>query len=125
MAKKLTELGSAGALGQVKLGGNIAGMKKSAPPLPAGDPFENVEYTGDPEADTLAELNEYQKACKENIRNYQATIEGVFDSEFWFAVSFRNREAKEAFLKEFGIDRLGDKYIDGGQLAKMLRKLKK
>ena len=50
-------------------------------------------------------------------------MDGVFDSEFWFAVAFKDRETKEAFLKEFGIDKLGDKYIDGGKLAKLLRKL--
>lgn len=89
---------------------------------PDGTPFDDLSYTGNLEKDTKMELNEYQKALKESKRKYEKTMEGVFDSEFWFAVAFKDRESKESFLKEFGIDKLGDKYIDGGKLAKILRK---
>lgn len=121
--KKFGEFGNLDNLGNFGIPSTF-GMEKGAPPLPPGDPFDGVEYNGDPEHDTAAELNQYQKAVKENIRHYQKTIEGVFDSEFWFAVSFRNRTKKEAFLREFGIDQLGDKYIDGGKLAKLIRAMK-
>ncbi len=114
---KLGEMGDFNAKFNIRFG-----ESDKAPALPDGDPYADVEYTGDPEADTAAELDEYQKACKENIRNYSKTIEGVFDSEFFLCVCFQNRDAKEDFLKEFHLEDLGDKYIDGGKLAKIMRK---
>ena len=108
-------------LGVFKLNTADFGFMNEEPP--PGNPFDNVDYPGDLEGDCKAELNEYQKTNKEHLRSYSKTMDGVFDSEFWFAVAFKDRETKEAFLKEFGIDKLGDKYIDGGKLAKLLRKL--
>lgn len=93
-------------------------------PLPSGTPFDNLPYTGDVEKDTEMELNEYQKENRQQKRQYQAIMDGIFDSEFWFAVAFKDRKTKDEFLKEFGFDKLGDKYIDGGKLAKALRKMK-
>lgn len=91
--------------------------------FPKEDPFANINYTGDPEKDSKAELDEYQKEARDHMRNYQKMIDGVFNSRFWFAVVFENESAKLEFLKEFNFLQLGDQYIDGGKLAKALRKL--
>ena len=49
-------------------------------PLPPGTPFDDLPYTGDLEEDTKMELNEYQKENRQQKRQYQAVMDGVFDS---------------------------------------------
>jgi hypothetical protein len=52
---------------------------------------------------------------RDNRRFYSAV-----DSEYWYCVSFESREQKEAFLKAMGWFDLGDKYLDGNELAERL-----
>lgn len=91
---------------------------------PEGTPFDNIKMTGDIEKDAKAELNEYQKALKDSKRKYEKTINGVFDSEFWCAFAFRDRDECESFLKEFGLDP-NEKYFNGVDFLKQLRKITK
>lgn len=42
------------------------------------------------------------------------------DSEFWFCIGFQNRAQKDEFLTKLGIMELGDKYLDGVEVAKTL-----
>lgn len=55
---------------------------------------------------------------KEDKRREEAT-----DSEYWFCVYFENRKEKQRFLAAIGAKRKlhGDKYLDGKQLAKLLK----
>lgn len=86
------------------------------------NPLEGVEYTGDLQEDSGRELQALadgmrQRAEREKKRKQQAT-----DSEFWFAVCFESREEKEAFLRAARVSKklMGDKYLDGRMLAKVL-----
>ena len=76
------------------------------------------------EKDAKAELNEYQKALKESKRKYEKTVNGVFDSDFWCAFAFRDREECEEFLKELGFNPK-EKYFNGRDLLKKIRSMTK
>lgn len=77
--------------------------------------------TGNTEVDALAEQSAVlvafqQRAAREDERFWDSV-----DSEYWFAVCFQTREQKEEFISALNIDDLGDKYIDGMELAKRLK----
>ena len=55
------------------------------------------------------------RAQVENQRFLDAT-----DSEYWFAVCFQTREQKEEFLEKLKLMEIGDKYLDGMEVAKAL-----
>lgn len=64
----------------------------------------------------VRELSHAQSAdAAENQRRLDAT-----DSEHWFAVDFETREQKDALLSALGLDRDGDKYLDGRDVARRL-----
>ena len=42
------------------------------------------------------------------------------DSEYWFAIAFPLRDDKDSFLAEYGLRKLGDKYLDGMAVARKL-----
>jgi len=50
----------------------------------------------------------------------QQRMELVTDSEYWFCVCFETREQKEALLAALGLLGLGDKYLDGREVARTL-----
>ena len=70
----------------------------------------SAEEVGEVEAKFRAKID------KEDKRRQAAT-----DSEFWFAVYFATREAKNRFLREHGLDRIGDKYLDGRAVDRALK----
>lgn len=114
-------------MGLPKITGNLgaAGGIGAAPGLsrkPAADPLAGVEYSGDLAADAAAELSAMEQAYRDRNRAEADRFRHATDSEFWFAVCFPSREEKEAFLVEFKVGQLGDKYIDGQALARLLRK---
>jgi len=84
------------------------------------NPLDQVEKTGNAEQDSKAELSvvltEFRKKAKEENKRFKQAV----DSEFWFAVCFRTREQKEAFLKAMQWITVADKYLDGHKLAKMM-----
>lgn len=86
----------------------------------ADDPFEDIEYTGDLKEDVGNELTALEEAFQARHARENKRMENVGDSEFWFAVCFKSREDKDQFIKELGMGKLGDKYIDGHLLAKLL-----
>lgn len=55
------------------------------------------------------------KQALERSRYLDAT-----DSEYWFALCFQSREQKEQFLAALGWADLGDKYLDGAQVARRM-----
>jgi hypothetical protein len=116
-------------MGLPKITGNLgaAGGIGAAPGLsrkPAADPLAGVEYSGDLAADAAAELSAMEQAYRDRNRAEADRFRHATDSEFWFAVCFADRAEKDAFLAEFGVTRLGDKYIDGRLLAQALRKMR-
>lgn len=98
-------------------GGNLAA--RLAEPEP--DPLADVDYTGDLAVDSLSEFDAVQAAFRDRRKTEDKRFTDATDSEFWFAVCFRTREEKDAFLKATGLDQLGDKYLDGGKAAAILK----
>jgi hypothetical protein len=78
------------------------------------------EPTGDAEADSLADLNELQRGFRERAKNEEKRFALVTDSEYWACLCFQTRAQKDAFLQALGILDIGDKYIDGKEVAKRL-----
>ena len=78
------------------------------------------EITGNPEADSKADLDAVQQGFRDRIKNENNRFELATDSEYWFAACFQTREQKEVFLKAMDLIVHGDKYIDGRLLAEKL-----
>lgn len=102
-----------------KGGRKAAPLKNSAAP---DDPLAGVEYSGDLEKDSVSELTTLQKAYRARASAEANRFASTVDSEFWFAVCFKDRAEKDAFLKAAGVKTklMGDKYLDGRQLAAAL-----
>ena len=86
----------------------------------AVDPLADVEYTDNVEIDSAAELDALAKGFRGRRDAEAKRFEQATDSEYWFAVCFRTRADKDAFLTAIKATRLGDKYIDGHALARLL-----
>lgn len=95
----------------VSFGGGI-GFEKTT------DPLAGVEYTGDMEADCLAELSALYASFQ--LAKPPKRLRDVTDSDIWFALVFPDRDAKDKFLKDRDLVKLGDKYLDGAAVAKRL-----
>lgn len=78
------------------------------------------EQTGNPEVDSKADLDEVQASFRERIKTENSRFQNTTDSEYWFAVCFQTREQKDAFLKAMNLFLIGDKYLDGLEVAKQL-----
>jgi len=89
---------------------------------PVPDPLANVEYTDDLAVDAASELSALEQGYRQRAKMEASRFKDATDSEFWFAVCFHNREEKEAFLQEFKLAKLGDKYLAGAKVASILRK---
>lgn len=84
------------------------------------DPLAGIEYTDDLESDSRAELDALAQGFRERRDTEAARFADATDSEYWFAVCFRTRGDKDAFLSGIQASRIGDKYLDGHKLAKIL-----
>lgn len=82
------------------------------------DPLADVKYSDDLEKDCLAELAALHRALVE-ARSPEKLVEPT-DSEHWFAIAFPLRDDKDSFLAEYGLRKLGDKYLDGMAVARKL-----
>lgn len=111
--------------GNSPLAGKPAKGRKSAgfmaPKSDVEDPLKDVPVTGNVEVDASAELDALAEGFRARRDQEAKRFKNATDSEYWFAVCFKTREDKEAFIKAIGNpNTLGDKYIDGHQLAKAL-----
>lgn len=84
------------------------------------DPLQDLEYTGDIEADGEAEAEAILEAIKREKALRRDAYRLLVDSEFWFALCFQSREQKEEFLRLIGWEDLGDKYLNGLEVAERL-----
>lgn len=105
---------------KVSGGKSFSGGPKVGKGVP--DPLAGVEYTGDLAADAAAELTAMEQGYRDRASAEADRFRAATDSEFWFAVCFTSREEKEAFLDELGARSIGDKYLDGQVLARLLRR---
>ena len=78
------------------------------------------EQTGDPEVDSLSDLTELEDGWRKKMSAEGKRFELATDSEYWACLCFQTREQKEAFLAALGVLYLGDKYLDGQEVAKKL-----
>lgn len=116
-ADLLAQLKSTAVLGGPSSNADLL-AQLNAEPLP--DPLADVEYTGDLAADAGAELDALAIGFRERTKREDERFRLATDSEFWFALCFKSREDKDAFLKAARLMHIGDKYLDGRAAAVVL-----
>lgn len=72
------------------------------------------------ESEAAAESNEILESFKQRAANENERLLDATDSEFWVAVCFQTREQKDEFLRKSGLQKIGDKYLDGIKVAKQM-----
>lgn len=87
---------------------------------PAPDPLKNVKYTGDLQQDVDAEMSALSDGFRQRMQREQKRVNDELDSENWVNIAFETRAQKEEFLRKAGFIGLGDKYLDGRDVAKAL-----
>lgn len=87
---------------------------------PEPDPLSGIEYTGDLATDSTAELDELARGFRERTAREDERFRLATDSEYWFALCFKSRQEKDAFLKAARLFHIGDKYLDGLAAAAVL-----
>lgn len=86
------------------------------------NPLDSAEESESLEAATASEVGAIESAFVTRRKNEDKRKRDATDSEYWFAVAFRSRADKEAFLGAVGADsnQCGDKYLNGYALAALL-----
>lgn len=82
----------------------------------AGDPIGDQDV----ERDSLEEMSEVLKGFKQRAQQEEGRYWQTVDSEYWVCLCFQTREQKEEFLQKLGLLMLGDKYLDGLEVAQKL-----
>jgi len=92
--------------------------------------LDGIPVINDPDPETVAatELDVMMATIRDQRRSYTENFRDVEAGEFWFCVCFQSRSQKEEFLvkllekfkPEWGVDRLGDKYLSGLEIAEMM-----
>jgi len=67
-----------------------------------------------------AELDALAKGFRERTKREDERFRLATDSEYWFAVCFKSRADKDAFLAAARLMPVGDKYLDGYAVARTL-----
>jgi hypothetical protein len=73
------------------------------------------------EESSREEIGEVEAAFRNRLAKEDKRKVAATDSENWFCVYFDSREAKDRFLREHGLDRIGDKYLDGRMVDRVLK----
>jgi hypothetical protein len=82
---------------------------------------EKIDFTKmDIEAETLQEVNDILAGFKSRQATEQARYEDAVDSQFWIAICFQTSEQAEEFLKKTGWLDIGEKYLDGLEVAQRM-----
>lgn len=84
------------------------------------DPLKAVEYTGDLQKDAATEISALEQGYRDRAKEEAARFKRATDSEYWVAVCFDSREEKDRFLQRAGLADIGDKYLDGREVANRL-----
>jgi len=80
-------------------------------------PLDTIEYQHNVEGDSKKEMSATLAAFKRRVKVEYARVKSATDSEFWIAICFQSREQKDTFLQKTGLSDIGDKYLDGLQVA--------
>ncbi|WP_181771273.1 hypothetical protein [Amycolatopsis pittospori] len=102
------------------MGGSNADLLAQLNADPEPDPLADVEYTGDVPEDSRRELTALQQGFRDRAKREAERFRLATDSEYWIAVCFKTREDKEKFLRNAKLLPIGDKYMDGYAVAKVL-----
>lgn len=86
------------------------------------DKRKRLAHAGAPPSSPTEQISALKQGFIDRAKFERTRLRDATDSEYWVALCFHNREEKERFLKEFGLSRLGDKYLDGNRVAERLRK---
>lgn len=78
------------------------------------------ELTGDPEKDSAADLDAVAEGFRNRAKQEKDRFELVTDSEYWTCICFQSRAQCDQFLEALKLTDIGDKYLDGLQVAKRL-----
>jgi len=98
----------------------IARKKKKENPPPIFVDMDSVDFTGDYEKDAEIELSETLKGFKARAKAEADRFKIATDTEYWACLCFQTREQKEFFLKALSLIDIGDKYLDGQEVARVL-----
>lgn len=93
------------------------GGTKNQPPAPG--PQDN-DSPLPVETGSEEELSELLKGFKSRADREDTRMIDATDSEYWICICFQTREQKEEFLDLLHLLDIGDKYLDGMQVAKRL-----
>lgn len=72
------------------------------------------------EDEAKEELSEVLAKFKDSAKVEKDVYWDNVDSEYWVAICFQSREQKEAFLLRAGLLDMGDKYLDGLEVAERM-----
>jgi hypothetical protein len=67
------------------------------------------------------EIGEIEAAFRNRLKKEDGRRRAATDTEFWFAVYFPNRQAKDAFLRKYGLFKISDKYLPGAAVDRVLQ----
>ena len=65
-------------------------------------------------------LDENAKEYRERARAERKRFVEPTETEYWISIAFPYRDDKDSFLAEYGLRKLGDKYLDGMAVARKL-----
>jgi len=120
LERKAVELGKSG--GKLRRKGVCPPVFDSlfgdAPAEPLENPLDSLEYPGDDvEADATAEVSEVLRTIIEERRARRDQYRLMVDTEYWVCLCFQSRQQKDEFLEAVGWVDLGDKYLNGLEVA--------
>jgi len=99
----------------------LTGDEDNAPAMAVEPGIDDEVFTVDGvEAEALDSANEFLRGFRDRAKQEGKRLEDVTDSEYWVAVCFQTREQKDEFLLKAGLADLGDKYLDGMQVARVM-----
>lgn len=101
-------------------GRSSAGLSGRRKPTPEPDPLADIQYTGDLAEDTATEFTALEQGYRNRAKAEADRFKRATDSEYWIAVCFTTRAEKETFLRAANLTDLGDKYLDGHEVARRL-----
>ena len=84
------------------------------------NPFAGVEMTGDLQEDADTNMSEALRQIIEKKKASQERFRVAVDPEFFFCMVFQSRAQKDEFLKAAGWYELGDKYLNGLEVAQKM-----
>lgn len=105
------ELNFGGGITLAGAGITLAGVDDDPEPMPGPE---------EAEAEALAEVSEILTGFRGRAKREDQRFVDATDSEYWIAICFQTREQKEEFLHKAHLIDLGDKYLDGMAVAKVM-----